>query len=154
VFLKNKNIQDSCAIFIFGVLLLWYSLSLHYNGPSVEWKMSPSLFPVLISIFLMLLSVSLLFDGLHQIRMEKSLKNTEKTAKGIRVKPVLVTIALSIAYFMLMPYLTFIPSSVLFLGVFIFLLGERRYWLLALVAVIGTLSIWAIFGIALGVMLP
>jgi putative tricarboxylic transport membrane protein len=154
VFLKNKNIQESFVIFICGALLLWYSLSLHYNGPTVLWKMSPSLFPVLVSVFLMLLSVSLFFDGLHQIKEEKTSENTSETAKGIRVRPVLITIALSIAYFVLMPYITFIPCTILFLGIFIFTLGEGRYWMIALVAVISALAIWAIFGLALGVRLP
>jgi putative effector of murein hydrolase LrgA (UPF0299 family) len=116
--------------------------------------MSPSLFPVLISVFLMLLSVSLLFDGLHQIKEKKASENTNEAVKRIRVRPVLITIALSIAYFMLMPRLTFIPSTIFFLGIFIFTLGERRYWVIGLVAVISTLVIWAIFGVALGVMLP
>ena len=154
MFLKNKNIQESCVIFICGVLLLLYSLSLHYNGPTVLWKMSPSLFPVLISVFLMLLSVSLFFDGLHQIKEERASKNTGETETGIKVRPVLITIALSIAYFVLMPYVTFIPCTILFLGIFIFTLGERRYWMIALVAVISALAIWAAFGLALGVRLP
>jgi hypothetical protein len=102
----------------------------------------------------MLLSVSLFFDGLHQIKEEKASKNTSETEKGIRVRPVLITIALSIAYFILMPYVTFIPCTILFLGIFIFTLGERRYWMIALVAVISALTIWAIFGLALGVRLP
>ena len=154
--LKNKNIQDSCVIFICGAGLLCYALYTHYNGPTVEWKMSPSLFPVIVSAFLMLLSVSLFFDGLYQIREEKKLASggSGEDAQKARIRPVLVTIALSIAYFVVMPYITFIPSTILFLGGFIFFLGERRYWLIALVSVISTLTVYAIFGIALSVRLP
>jgi putative tricarboxylic transport membrane protein len=153
VLLRNKNIQDSCVIFICGAGLLCYALFSHYNGPIVEWKMSPSLFPVIVSVFLMLLSVSLLFDGLYQIREAKK-SASGGAAQKAKIKPVLVTIALSIAYFVVMRYITFIPATILFLGAFIFFLGERRYWLIALIAVITALAVYAIFGIALSVRLP
>ena len=154
--LKNKNIQDSCVIFLCGAGLLCYALYSHYNGPRVEWKMSPSLFPVIVSAFLMLLSVSLLFDGLYQIREEKKSASggSGGAAQKAKFKPVLVTIALSIAYFVVMRYITFIPATILFLGAFIFFLGERRYWLIAIIAVITALAVYAIFGIALSVRLP
>ena len=156
MFFKSKNIQDSCFIFVFGNILFWYSLLNHYNGPTVEWKMSPSLFPILISIFLILLSVSLFFDGLNQIKKEK--KNaadvTSATAKDLRIRPVMVTIVISIAYFILMRVITFIPSTILYLCGMIFFLGERRYWLIAIIAIISTLTIYALFDLALGVMLP
>jgi len=153
VILKNKNIQDSFIIFCFGVFLFWYSLSNHYNGPAVEWKMSPSLFPILISVFLILLSVSLFFDGLRQIKNETS-ENKSAAAPVFMLKPVLVTIALSIAYFYLMRFIKFIPSTMLYLAGMILFLGEKRYWLIALIAVICTFSIYVLFDLALGVMLP
>ena len=151
--LKNKNIQDSFIIFCFGVFLFWYSLSNHYNGPAVEWKMSPSLFPILISVFLILLSVSLFFDGLRQIK-NKTSENKSAAAPVFMLKPVLVTIALSIAYFYLMRFIKFIPSTMLYLAGMILFLGEKRYWLIALIAVICTFSIYVLFDLALGVMLP
>ena len=150
---KNKNVQDSCIIFCFGIFLFLYSLSNHYNGPAVEWKMSPSLFPIMISVFLILLSVSLFFDGLKQIKKDNS-GDKIAAAKDYKLRPVLVTIVLSIAYFFLMRVVTFIPSTILYLGGMTFFLGERRYWLIALIAVICTFSIYVLFGLALGVRLP
>ena len=152
---KNRNIQDSCFMCIAGAALLWYSLWEHYKGPGVEWKMSPSLFPLLVSFFLLLLSVSLLFDGLRQIKRER-----EKPARGnaakpaVKAGPVLITIALSAAYYFLLRLITFIPSTILFLAALVYLLGERRYWLIALIAVTASLVVYAVFGLALGVMLP
>ena len=150
---KNKNIQDSCVIFAFGIFLFWYSLSNHYNGPAVEWKMSPSLFPILISVFLVLLSFSLFFDGFKQIKNGVS-EDKSAAKEDFMIRPVLVTIVLSIAYFTLMRVIKFIPSTVLYLGGMILFLGEKRYWLIALIAVICTLSIYVLFDLALGVMLP
>lgn len=148
--LKNRNIQDSILFFLSGGALIRYSLVKHYGGPPVEWKMSPYLFPILVSVFLLLLSVSLFFDGLYQIR-----HGGEAGGAGpVKFRSVLITIALSAAYVVLMRWIGFIPATVIFLAVFIFFLGERRLWLIALVALIATLSIYVIFDTALGVMLP
>jgi hypothetical protein len=147
--LKNRNIQDSVFFFCSGAALIWYSLAKHYGGPPVAWKMSPYLFPILVSVFLLLLSVSLFFDGLYQIR-----HGGEKKAGPVKSRSVLITIALSAAYIVLMGWISFIPATIIFLSVFIFFLGERRLWLIALAALVSALSLYGIFGMALGVMLP
>jgi hypothetical protein len=158
--LKNKSIQECLCVFALGAALLCYSLVEHYGGPHVEWKMSPYLFPSLVAVFLMLLGVSLLFDGLGQIKAAKRISEAGTdgkrgdTAKEVKWKTVLVTIALAVVYYLVLPFLTFIPATIVFLVAFIFFLGERRYWLIALIAVISSVLLWAIFGIALGVMLP
>ena len=157
MYLKNKTIQDSCVVFIFGNVLFWYSLSSHYNGPTVEWKMSPSLFPILISVFIVLLSISLFFDGIGQVKkaINQGSKESESAAsKDLKIKPVLMTVLLSIAYFVLMRFITFIPATILYLGGMTLFLGERRYWLIALIAVICTMTIYVLFDLFLGVMLP
>jgi putative tricarboxylic transport membrane protein len=148
---KNRDIQDSCFIFIAGAALLWYSLSEHYKGPGVEWKMSPSLFPALVSVLLLLLSAPLLLGGLRQIRGERPARDAKS---AVKTGPVLISAALSAAYYFLLRFITFIPSTVLFLAALMYLLGERRYWLIALTAVAGSLAVYAFFGLALGVRLP
>jgi hypothetical protein len=154
--MKNKSLQESLFVFALGAALLWYSLAEHYGGPKVEWKMSPYLFPSLVAVFLMLLAISLLCDGLSQLKGAKnaSAGSRDDSTKEAKWKTVLVTIALAVVYFLVLPFLTFIPATIIFLSAFIFFLGERRYWLIALIAVISSVALWAIFGIALGVMLP
>jgi hypothetical protein len=153
--LKNKNIQDSCFIFLFGAALLWYSLSEHYGGPRVEWKMSPFLFPLLVSVFLLLLSASLFFDGLRELKDRKGgVPAAGKAGGPVKIGLVPVTIALAVGYFILMRLITFIPATILFLACFVFVLGERNWRLIAPIALIGSLAIYAIFGLALNVMLP
>jgi len=146
---KNKNIQDAVFVFLFGVALMAHSLKEHYGGNTQEWKLSAYLFPILVAIFLILLSIALLFDGLHQ------LKNAhEEAGEKVAWKPVLVVIALSIAYYFAIKPLHFIPATIIFLGLLIFFLGERRMWLIALISVISVFTLYGIFGIALKVMLP
>jgi hypothetical protein len=61
---------------------------------------------------------------------------------------------MAVGYYLVLPLLHFIPATVIFLAALIAFLGERRLWLVGLVAVVSTLAIWGIFGRALGVMLP
>ena len=156
--MKNKSLQESLFVFALGAALLWYSLAEHYGGPKVEWKMSPYLFPSLVAVFLMLLAVSLLFEGLGQLKADSpapvKADNRGDNTKEAKWKTVPVPIALAVVYYLVLPFLTFIPATIIFLFAFIFFLGERRYWLMALIAVISSAALWAIFGIALGVMLP
>jgi putative tricarboxylic transport membrane protein len=148
--LLNKNIQDCIFVFIIGASLLWYAFFEHYAGPAVEWKMSPYLFPVLVATLLLLISVSLFFDGLHQIKTQSE----EKAGASVKWKTVLVVVAMVVVYYLIMKPLHFIPSTIIFLAALIFYLGERRFWLIALISVVSTLAIYGIFGIALSVMLP
>jgi hypothetical protein len=154
--IKNRNIEDGCVIFTAAAALLWHSLAEHYRRPGVEWKMSPSLFPVLVSAALLILAAALCLEGLAQIRREKEAPPRGEAplcAQG-KQKPVLLTLVLSAAYYGLLRLIGFIPATVLFLGALLYLLGERRHWLVALVAVASALGIYAVFGLALGVMLP
>jgi hypothetical protein len=99
--------------------------------------------------------VSLFFDGINQVKEEKKhAQGTNAVKSEVKVKQVLITIVLSIAYFYLMRIITFIPSTILYLGGMILFLGEKRYWLIASIAIISSLSIYGLFALAFGVMLP
>lgn len=149
-YLSNKNIQDAFIFFILAIALIIYSLVNHYSTAKLEWKLSPYLFPVLIAVFIGALSISLLADGKRQIRLNE--KSDKKAA--IHWKGVLFTIGSSIAYYGIMRFLTFVPSTILFLVAMFLHLGERRIWLIALISVVCSLLIYIIFGVMLHVMLP
>jgi putative tricarboxylic transport membrane protein len=149
-YLHNKNIQDAVLFFTLAAALMVYSLVNHYNTAKLEWKLSPYLFPVLIAVFIGALSFSLFSDGIRQIKSgEKSPKKTEIHWKGV-----LFTIGVSIAYYGIMKFLKFIPSTILFLVALFLYLGERRIWLIAIVSVLCSVSIYVVFGVMLHVMLP
>lgn len=149
-YLSNRNIQDAFLFFILATALMVYSLVNHYSTVKLEWKLSPYLFPVLIAVFIGALSFSLLTDGLRQINSDE--KSRKKAA--INWKGVLFTIGISIAYFSTMKFLKFVPSTILFLVALFLHLGERRVWLIALISVVCSLSLYIIFGVMLHVMLP
>lgn len=150
LYLYNKNVQDALFFFIFAVAMMIYALTNHYNSTNLEWKTSPYLFPVLIAIFIGALSFSLIADGIRQI------KSSEKSAKktSVQWKGVMFTIVAAITYYGIMSIITFIPATILFLVAMFLYLGERRIWLITLISIVSSLTIYILFGVLLHVMLP
>lgn len=149
-FLFNIKVQESIFFLIISIFMVIYSLKTHYSTVGLQWQISPYLFPLLIAIFIGLLSISLFIDG---IRDQKS-SNKESKKTEIRWKDVLYTIIVSIIYYIAMRLIGFIASTIIFLVSMFLYLGEKRIWLIALISIISTLSIYIIFGVLLHVMLP
>jgi len=150
--LRNGSFQESLVVGICSIGLLIYSLYHHYfDRNTSEWKMSPYLFPTLISVFGFLLAISLLADALHELR---DTREAETDAKAKNLPGVLVLVGASVLYDILLPVIHFIPATVLYLlGLFLYL-GERKWWKLALLSVLTTLVVYALFGLGLHVRLP
>ena len=65
-----------------------------------------------------------------------------------------VLVLLTAAYLALMGLISFIPATALYLAALIRLLGERRWGLIAAVAVLTPLALYALFALGLNVRLP
>ena len=146
---KNKKINPVliegivlCALSVLGII---FSIICHY-GFKVEWKLSPYLFPLFISIMLCMLSISLIlssFSGLKEAKREK----------GDRKTFLLFLLECAI-YLIVLRYFGFLISTMLLLGAIVHLLGEKTWWKIILISVVTSLIIYFLFGVYLGVMLP
>ena len=146
---KNKKINPVliegivlCALSVLGII---FSIICHY-GFKVEWKLSPYLFPLFISIMLCILSISLIlssFSGLKEAKREK----------GDRKTFLLFLLECAI-YLIVLRYLGFLISTMLLLCAIVQLLGEKSWWKIILISVVTSLIIYFLFGVYLGVMLP
>ncbi len=152
--LANHTIQESILFFVLSIALLAYAIYKHYTGLPVSWEMSPYLFPVLISVFLFLLSISLFADGRKQYAAQRGSGEASAPKTPTDWKSTLFTVLAAIAYFLLMPVITFTPATILFLVAMFWFLRERRWWLVALLSVATAGLIYVLFGILLNVMLP
>lgn len=152
--LKCSSFQDAVFVGVCSVVLLIYSLyHHHFDRNTSEWKLSPFLFPVLISVFGMLLTVSLIADAVQESKAGGEAAVKEAAAQH-NLKGTLIFIAASFAYYFLLPRIHFIPATILYLlGLFIYL-GERKWWKLILIPVIATAAIYLLFGKGLNVRLP
>ena len=149
--LKNQKFREGLVILLLGIALGVYSLYQFYTAAvKTSWIMSPYLFPLLLSAFTVLVSLSLLLEAVHELRAA-----AKEDGKGkMNLKNVAVVMLLCIAYASLLPHLGFIFASMLFLAALIWFLGERKIWLLAAISVVMPLLLYVIFGVLLSVRLP
>ena len=117
------------------------------------WILSPCLFPLLLALLALPLSLALLREGLRELHRG----DTEESPSGSPVsrfgKPAAVVL-LSIAYLFLMAQFRFLPATALYLAALLVLLGERRWWMVAAVAAATPLILYAVFALVLSVRLP
>lgn len=151
--LRVPTFQDAVFVGVCSAGLLSYSLYHHYFDKNTsEWKTSPFLFPTLIAVFGLLLTLSLVADALRELRAGEGAGT--KSGSGKNLVGVLVLIGAAVVYYFLLPLLHFIPATILFLtGLFLYL-GERKWWKIALLSVITTVAIYALFGMMLNVRFP
>ena len=148
--LSTKSAQDGVVVLLLGIALCVYSFYMFYTAKVVtEWKMSPYLFPVLISVFAIALSLSLFADGKREL-----VEAGEAESAPANLKKVFVVIGLSIAYYLMLKFITFIPATIIFLVAMFIFFGERRWWLIGLLSVATSGIIYVLFGILLNVRLP
>lgn len=143
----NGGVLDSAFFFACGLALFIYSLVSHYSLQT-EWKLSPYLFPLLISVFIIALSVSLFLESGKVVGMRNG-KNEKLDWKGF-----FAFLAASFAYWALMPLLGFIASNILYLVILFIISGERKWWKISLLSIITTFVIYLLFDTFLHVMLP
>ena len=155
-----KNIvKEGIFFFICGIALLAYSLINHYST-SITWSLSPYLFPLVVSLFFIVLSCTLFFSAFSS--GTKKSGNAEKSSSGtssadsskILWKPVLIFIAAVSVYYVIMPFISFIASNIILLSFLFVLLGERVWWKILCLSVVTTLVIYYFFHTFLHVMLP
>jgi cation transport ATPase len=145
----NDNIQDGIFSFILSVSLLFYGLINHYSLNKAEWKTSPYLFPILISVIIIFLSFSLLNYGFNEIKAE-----TKNIKVPIKIKDIITTVVSSIAYYKIMSFTGFVIATILFLAFMFLYFGERRTWYAAFISMACSFGIYGLFAIFLKVMLP
>jgi len=109
--------------------------------PKVPFKaLEPAFWPNIIIGVLGFLGVVLVVQGVlegRRINQEQSTDaSAEAPAKRAYVAPTLIAIALLFVFNFLLNAVGFIVASVLLLPVFMWLMGERRYWLMAIIAIL------------------
>ncbi|MGE4454124.1 MAG: tripartite tricarboxylate transporter TctB family protein [Sphaerochaeta sp.] len=136
---------EGFVFFLLSLSAIVYSLVAHQQA-KVVWKQSPYLFPLLVALFLLPLSISLIHTGKRE-------KGGVEAVVFLFRDTAVVAIS-TLVYIMVMPYLTFIGATVLFLFGMFFYLGERRYLPMVLLSVGFAILMFLVFGRLLHVMLP
>jgi len=150
-FFKNRRAVDGAVVAGLGICLLIHSAVQFLNLQSkVAWIMSPYLFPMILAGATILLGLTILVPALIG---EKPKADAQQKKSG-HVFMVLILLALSVAYDLVMQAAGFIPSTALVLLAMIAFLGERRLKILIPVSVLTPVLLTLIFKVGLGVRLP
>ena len=136
------------GVFLFVVSVFGISMSfISHKDFNVEWKLSPYLFPLIISFFLLILSISIIMQGLKD-------ESEKKEKSKIDIKSLLIFGLVCILYLLVFNFLGFVLSTIILLVLLMMILGETRWWFILLVSVISSLVIYLLFAKYLSVMLP
>lgn len=140
--LKKSNFIEAVIWLAISLFVIIYGAGLHH-GDSLA--LSPALFPVLTGTFMLLLSF---------ILIKKSIKQEANKPQDIYWLKIIFVMVSTIIYIILLPIISFIGATMLYLALMIYLLGEKDLLILGAVAV-GTAGLtYYIFGVLLNVRLP
>ena len=141
----RRSLIEGLLFLVLSLALLWHALMSH-RGLAMGWELSPYLFPLLIALLLLGLSLALIRAGFQP--------DADKPAKKPKWQPVAVTAGAALLYALLMPRLGFVLATACFLLGMLLYLGERRPLVLALLPLGFSAAVYLVFGRLLHVMLP
>ena len=147
--LSRYNTPDAKEGFFFiAIGGVAFALALGYHMPG-SIALSPAAFPIIVSAVLAFLGLRLV------MRVPKDGgKTLTKSEFMSRLGVVAMIFALCLAYAFAMQIVGFIISTMVYLFVFLLMLGERRKSMIVLVPVVTSLGVYFFFEKALSVMLP
>ncbi|NLX83711.1 MAG: tripartite tricarboxylate transporter TctB family protein [Clostridiales bacterium] len=144
--INKASFIEGCLFLLAAVLLIWHALHQHASLKGVDWALSPYLFPLLVSLCLLILSVFFILEGFQpsEARMKPPL----------RWPLVLITLICALAYFFLMQVAGFVLATACFLLAMLLFLGERRALVLLLLPMLFSSALYFLFARLLHVLLP
>lgn len=150
--IKNKDILDGILLSIISIFFIKESFKLHGNN---QWALSPALFPLIVASLVLIFSIIQIIKSINNKNIVKEENmNKEKKMNKENIKKLILVILISFAYLLILPKLHFLISSILYLAIFMYILGERNLKILILVSIITPVLIQYVFGTILNVYLP
>lgn len=145
------SLERSLAIFFLALSIVYGVTAFFVIDAALPpfVKMSPiwpSTFPKVISVIGILTGFSLVFTKLK-------VSSTDASIKSYQWRPVIILLAMMIAYALLLRPVGFVVSTVCFITGGAMLLGERKVILLSIIAIVSALGIWYLVQQVLGIYL-
>lgn len=161
-----KKLLDGIFFLLVGLALGTYSVMGYQNSFNHDITQSPYLFPFIISVFFLILSVSLMYQGTHTAETEETPSVVAVDGRGVLAVLGISALYYGILYFAPLPTImigfgsfvltiaNFEVASLLYLFALLFVLGVRKKLVLILVPVVLPLLLSVGFRTMLYVMLP
>ena len=115
----NINQIIACALILVSALFFFVSLETHSSNEA-SLRLSPALFPIILSVFLGLLSLLLFFQkqqpaAVQPDQQREEGKQAADSGPRRKNKLTIVYMAATLVYLLLVPYLGFFPATALLL---------------------------------------
>jgi putative tricarboxylic transport membrane protein len=147
----NLSIVPSLLFLLLG--LIYTTATLLLPDASVGRPFEPKIFPLMLGISLIIMSLGLMIKDL-KTEVEKS-QSHEPFYKEAGFSKILLTCLFSLLYAVLFDKIGYVLSTVLFLEMELFLFNGRKNWKTnTIVAIAFSLFIYIVFSKLLGVYLP
>lgn len=144
--MTKKELVFTVLLIIIGVASFIYSLLLPTRG---NIALSPGLFPGVVSLLLIILNSFHLIVSFSK----GELKGVE-TVKEEGERSIVFILALFLGYLILLYYLHFVASTIIFLLAAMLFLYKRFYWKIPIISLTAVVSIFYLFRYLLNVRLP
>lgn len=149
--MTKKELVFTILLIIMAICSFIYSLLLPTRG---NIALSPGLFPGVVSFLLIILNSYYLI-----VSISKKGKNSANLKSGERggregERSLIIIISLFIGYLILLYYIHFIASSLIFLLAAMLFLFKRFYWKIPFISLSAVFSIYYLFRYLLNVRLP
>lgn len=165
--LKHEDIFSGLFLLIVSVLIFVTSFSFEALTTTL---VGPAFMPQIIAVFMAIFSIIITVSGFKKSRMkniqvasEQEVSGEEPSGENLIItekksyKPVLITLALMIAYLLLMPFVGFLIMTAAYMFVQMLVLSHitnRKIWLFLIISIITSATIYYLFRNLFYVMLP
>ncbi|HSG95563.1 MAG TPA: tripartite tricarboxylate transporter TctB family protein [Afifellaceae bacterium] len=146
--MAHKNIAAAIGLLVFAGWFAVMTAGLPERAVMPNTP-GPSFFPWLITAALCALSVTLLFQGIIRLKRQSG-----AVAERQDVRISVLALASMAVYLAALPYLGFVPASVLFFAALMWLYGSRNPFLIAAGAIFGPLILFVVFRHGFNILLP
>jgi hypothetical protein len=141
------------CILLFTSLLFYFLFIPREVESEIQRGLAPSFFPKFAAAWICIFSIVLLARSFFSPRQNHPPEEPSIVSREGR-KGSIYGIFASIAYLVLCSFLGYLISTVMLLSIFTWILGERRWYIIAVATVATTFGTYVLFGWVMSVQLP
>ena len=146
---RIQPLVEGIIIATLGIAILILIPSQIEKIPGMATQMSPSFFPVITAIALIILGSVLIYQSFSQAGK----RNTVDISQNAILR-VILAIVLLVAYTYLFQYIGFVVTSALFFAIFAYIFGSQDFLKVALSMILIPVVVWLFFEILFRIPLP
>lgn len=148
----SRDLVGGLVAIVLGSLYLVFSIRQRVSA--LADSIGPAGMPKVLGFLMVALGIVLCIQAIYQYRKSALSSPAEWDGIGGQILRAFGLVCIAIAYIYLIAILGYVPSIALLLAAVAIYLGATISWRLAVIALCGSLALWAIFVLLLDVPMP